>query len=266
MDPSIVNQALEARGGLSPLELFLTADIVVKAVMGILLLLSIWCWAVIFAKWRTVRRLNREADEFEDAFWSGGSLDELYDRINAGGAGPMAAVFAAAMREWRRAGASGGQRSFGVGLKERLDRTMSVAIGREMGAVESGMTVLASTASAAPFIGLFGTVWGIINSFSAIAAEKTTNLAVVAPGIAEALFRDGARPVRGHPGDHRLQQVRLRPRPLWRAARHLRRRLPGHSRPPDRRGRLTPWPVSAWTTTPDRTGAADAIARRPKST
>lgn len=188
MDGPLVNEVLAPSGGLSPIELFLAADVVVKAVMGILLALSVWCWAVIFAKWRTVRRLNSEADAFEDSFWSGGSLDELYDRVNAGGAGPMAAVFAAAMREWRRAGAADAVRSFGVGLKERLDRTMTVAIGREMTAVEKGMTVLATTGSTAPFIGLFGTVWGIMNSFTAIAAEKTTNLAVVAPGIAEALF------------------------------------------------------------------------------
>ena len=188
MDGPILNEALAAGGGLSPVELFLAADVVVKVVMGLLLLMSIWCWAVIFAKWRTVRRLNQEADEFEDAFWSGGSLDELYDRVNAGGAGPMAAVFSAAMREWRRASTAESARNFGVGLKDRLDRTMTVSIGREMGAVEKGMTILATTGSTAPFIGLFGTVWGIMNSFTAIAAEKTTNLAVVAPGIAEALF------------------------------------------------------------------------------
>jgi len=188
MDGQIVNETIQAAGGMSPIQLFLTADVVVKAVMAILLLLSVWCWAVIFAKWRTVSRLNREADAFEDAFWSGGSLDELYDRVNAGGAGPMAAVFSAAMREWRRAGAGESGRGFGAGLKDRLERIMVVAIGREMDTVERGMTILASTASAAPFIGLFGTVWGIINSFTAIAAEKTTNLAVVAPGIAEALF------------------------------------------------------------------------------
>lgn len=188
MDGPIVNEMLAPSGGLSPVELFLAADIVVKAVMAILLVLSVWCWAVIFTKWRTVRRLNSEANEFEDAFWSGGSLDELYDRVNAGGAGPMAAVFAAAMREWRRASAPERSRSFGVGLKDRLDRAMTVAIGREMTTVERGMTILATTGSTAPFIGLFGTVWGIMNSFTAIAAEKTTNLAVVAPGIAEALF------------------------------------------------------------------------------
>lgn len=188
MDGSIAKEMLDASGGLSPIELFLAADIVVKAVMALLLLLSIWCWAVIFAKWRTVSRLNREANAFEDAFWSGGSLDDLYERVSTGGAGPMAAVFAAAMREWRQAAAAETSKGFGVGLKDRLERVMTVAIGREMSAVEKGMTVLATTASAAPFIGLFGTVWGIINSFTAIAAEKTTNLAVVAPGIAEALF------------------------------------------------------------------------------
>jgi biopolymer transport protein TolQ len=100
----------------------------------------------------------------------------------------MTSVFSVAMREWRRAANKEPQKNFGVGLKERLDRVMSVAIGREMSLIEKGMTVLASTGSTAPFIGLFGTVWGIMNSFGAIAAEKTTNLAVVAPGIAEALF------------------------------------------------------------------------------
>jgi len=188
MDGSIESGVIAAGGGLSPVALFLAADIVVKAVMGILLLLSVWCWTVIFAKWRTVRRLNNEAAGFEDAFWSGGSLDELYDRVNAGGAGPMAVVFSSAMREWRRAGKAERGGSFGVGLKERLDRSMTVAIGREMSAIEKGMTVLATTGSTAPFIGLFGTVWGIMNSFTAIAANETTNLTVVAPGIAEALF------------------------------------------------------------------------------
>lgn len=189
MEASLEIGELAAHGGLSPVELFLAADIVVKVVMGILLLLSVWCWAVIFSKWRAVRRLNNDADAFEDAFWSGGSLDELYDRVNAGGSGPMAVVFSAAMREWRRAGANErGRGGFGVGLKERLDRTMTVSIGREMTTIEKGMTILATTGSTAPFIGLFGTVWGIMNSFTAIAANETTNLTVVAPGIAEALF------------------------------------------------------------------------------
>jgi len=189
MDASIIKDIVTDSGGsLSPLELFLAADIVVKFVMAVLLLLSVWCWSVIFTKWRTVRRLNKDADAFEDAFWSGGSLDELYDQVSAHPHDPMTTVFTAAMKEWRRATKSDSAKGFGVGLKERLDRTMTVSIGREMAIIEKGMTVLASTGSTAPFIGLFGTVWGIMNSFTAIAAEKTTNLAVVAPGIAEALF------------------------------------------------------------------------------
>jgi len=185
---NIFTEMLNAEGGLSPVALFMQADIVVKAVMAILLLLSVWCWAVIFSKWRTIRRLNRQADAFEDAFWSGGSLDELYDRVSAGRQDPMTAVFVSAMREWRKSTGSDAGRGLGVGLKDRLDRSMTVAIGRALTDAEKGLTVLASTGSTAPFIGLFGTVWGIMNSFTAIAAEKTTNLAVVAPGIAEALF------------------------------------------------------------------------------
>jgi biopolymer transport protein TolQ len=188
MDGAVIKEVLDAGGDLSPLGLFLAADPIVKAVMGLLVFLSIWCWAVIFSKWRMVRRLQKDADAFQDAFWSGGSLDELYDRVGAAPTDPMAAVFASAMKEWRRAGNIAGGRSFGAGLKERLDRNMQVAIGREMAGVEKSMTVLASTGSTAPFIGLFGTVWGIMNSFTAIAGEKSTNLAVVAPGIAEALF------------------------------------------------------------------------------
>jgi biopolymer transport protein TolQ len=188
MDGAVIKEVLDVGGDLSPLGLFLAADPIVKAVMGLLVFLSIWCWAVIFSKWRMVRRLRKNADAFEDAFWSGGSLDELYDRVGAAPTDPMAAVFASAMKEWRRAGKTAGGRSFGAGLKERLDRNMQVAIGREMAGVEKSMTVLASTGSTAPFIGLFGTVWGIMNSFTAIAGEKSTNLAVVAPGIAEALF------------------------------------------------------------------------------
>ncbi|MEK9826825.1 MAG: protein TolQ [Rhodospirillales bacterium] len=188
MDNTIVSEAVSQSGGLSPVELFLAADFVVKTVMAILLALSVWCWAVIVAKWRLIVQLNKDASDFEDAFWSGGSLDELYDRVNGNPSDPMTSVFSVAMREWRRAANKEPKKNFGVGLKERLDRVMSVAIGREMSLVEKGMTVLASTGSTAPFIGLFGTVWGIMNSFGAIAAEKTTNLAVVAPGIAEALF------------------------------------------------------------------------------
>ena len=168
--------------------LFLRADIVVKLVMLMLLVASVWCWAVIFDKVRLVRRVRAAADNFEEAFWSGGSLDDLYDRVGSQPSDPMSAVFSAAMREWRRSANSLPQNGNYTGLADRSDRVMSVAVGREMDALERFLPFLASIGSAAPFIGLFGTVWGIMNSFTAIAATKQTSLAVVAPGIAEALF------------------------------------------------------------------------------
>ena len=171
--------------------LFLRADVVVKVVIILLLSASIWCWAIIVDKWLSLRRLNSWAREFESNFWSGGSLDDLYDRIGAQPRDPMAAIFVAAMQEWRRSLAKGRGGAPGAprgGLQERMDRVMQITVNREMGRVERYMTVLASTGSTAPFIGLFGTVWGIMNSFQAIAASNNTSLAVVAPGIAEALF------------------------------------------------------------------------------
>ena len=168
--------------------LFLKADIIVKAVMIILFIASIWCWAIIVEKITRLRKLNATAQEFEDDFWSGGSLDELYDRIGAPPAAPMSAVFSAAMKEWRRSIDSGGGSDSGSSLMERIDRVMDVTVNREIERVERQMTILASTGSTAPFVGLFGTVWGIMNSFQAISITKNTSLAVVAPGIAEALF------------------------------------------------------------------------------
>jgi biopolymer transport protein TolQ len=174
---------------LSVWALFLNADLLVKAVMVILLLASFWCWAIIFEKLVRMRRLRRQAASFEEAFWSGGSLDDLYDRIGARPEDPMTAIFIAAMREWRRSAARGikgdPQRE---ALADRIERVMHITLGREMEDLERYMPFLASVGSTAPFIGLFGTVWGIMNSFSAIAVSKNTSLAVVAPGIAEALF------------------------------------------------------------------------------
>jgi len=149
-----------------------------------LLVASLWCWAIIFDKWLGLRRLNSSATEFESVFWSGGSLDQLYDRIGSQPRDPMSAVFVAAMKEWRRVPAVGGMGS----LSQRIERVMQITLSREMGQVEKNMTFLATTGSTAPFIGLFGTVWGIMNSFQSIAISKNTSLAVVAPGIAEALF------------------------------------------------------------------------------
>ena len=167
--------------------LFLKADIIVKAVMIFLFIASIWCWAIIIEKILRLRKLNSSAEKFEDSFWSGGSLDDLYDQIGSQPTDPMSAVFSAAMRERRRSIESGGRDS-GSSLMERIDRVMNVTVNREIERVERQMTILASTGSTAPFVGLFGTVWGIMNSFQAISISKNTSLAVVAPGIAEALF------------------------------------------------------------------------------
>ena len=171
-------------------DLFLQSDSIVKLVMLILLLASFWSWAVIFDKALRLRRLQQAAASFEDTFWSGGSLDDLYDRVGQRPADPMSAVFAAAMREWRRSAAKGllGTPGMRSSLQQRIERVMNVTVGREMDRVERFMSFLATVGSTAPFVGLFGTVWGIMNSFQAIAASKNTSLAVVAPGIAEALF------------------------------------------------------------------------------
>ncbi len=167
--------------------LFWQADLIVKCVMLMLLVASVWCWAIIIEKLMRIRRLNAQADAFEESFWSGGSLDALYDRIGQSPSDPMSATFAAGMREWRHA-ADRGIGSMKGSLQQRVERVMSVTIGREMMRAERYMTFLASVGSTAPFIGLFGTVWGIMNSFTSIASSGNTSLAVVAPGIAEALF------------------------------------------------------------------------------
>jgi biopolymer transport protein TolQ len=174
----------------SVVSLFLRADMVVKAVIVILLLASLWCWAIIFDKYLGLRRLNAKAAEFETAFWSGMSLDALFDRVGATPGDPMTSVFSMAMREWRRATAKGRAEQEGIhfGLWDRIERVMQITQAREMENVERHLTFLATTGSTAPFIGLFGTVWGIMNSFQAIALSENTSLAVVAPGIAEALF------------------------------------------------------------------------------
>ncbi len=168
--------------------LFMEADVVVKLVIVGLLLASIWVWAIVFEKFASLRRANKEADAFEDRFWSGGSLDDLYDHEGAKPGHPMAAVFGAAMGEWRRTARVAGADVSRSGVRDRVDRAINVTIGREMERMERWMIFLASVGSTAPFVGLFGTVWGIMHSFSAIAAMHNTNLAVVAPGIAEALF------------------------------------------------------------------------------
>jgi biopolymer transport protein TolQ len=170
--------------------LFLQADFVVKFVMLTLLFMSIWCWTIIISKRHNLKKLNRRADRFEDAFWSGEALDKLFQRVKKSPPDPLLATFTAGMEEWQAGIAAGlpSSESLQASLKQRVERTMQLAINREMHLLERGMTFLATTGSTATFIGLFGTVWGIMNSFTAIATMNNTSLAVVAPGIAEALF------------------------------------------------------------------------------
>jgi biopolymer transport protein TolQ len=170
--------------------LFLQADTIVKIVVILLAIASFWSWAVIFDKVAKLRRLRRDAESFEESFWSGGSLDDLYDRVGTRPMDPMSAVFAAAMREWRRSAAKGlaGSTAMRTNLQDRIERVMHVTLSREMERLERFMPFLATVGSTSPFVGLFGTVWGIMNSFQSIAASKNTSLVVVAPGIAESLF------------------------------------------------------------------------------
>ena len=175
-------------GDFSLWSLFLRADPVVKTVMGILVLASIWSWAVIIDKSLTFGRLKRKSARFEDMFWSGKPLDDLYRKMGDRRDHPMARVFAAAMEEWSRSKESSRSTALVAGAKDRIDKILNVTVSRELEKTESNLGFLATVGSAAPFVGLLGTVWGIMNAFQAIAVTKDTNLAVVAPGIAEALF------------------------------------------------------------------------------
>ena len=166
--------------------LFARADWVVKSVMIGLIAASIWSWAIMFDKWWRLSSVRRKADNFENKFWSGRSLDDLYQDLGSRPNHPMSSLFAAAMREWKRSSDAGPNHFAGV--KERVDRVMSVTLNKEMMSLETNLLFLATVGSIAPFVGLFGTVWGIMNSFQSIAISRDTNLAVVAPGIAEALF------------------------------------------------------------------------------
>ncbi len=188
MNPVDVGQAaLDApAASLSLITLFLNAHIVVKCVMLGLGFASIWSWAIIVDKVLLFGRVRRQIDRFEKVFWSGQSLEDLYRSLSSRPASAMAALFVAAMREWKRSFEAGARSP--IGLQMRIDRVLDVTIARESERLESRLLFLATVGSAGPFIGLFGTVWGIMTSFQAIAASKNTSLAVVAPGIAEALM------------------------------------------------------------------------------
>jgi biopolymer transport protein TolQ len=188
MNPADVAQSVLplTSSDLSLFTLFWHAHWIVKAVMIGLLICSVWVWAIAIDKTVLYTRTKRGMDRFEQAFWSGESLEELYRSLSARPNHSMAALFVAAMREWKRS-FEGSARSF-AGLQMRIEKVMEVTIAREVERLERRLLVLATVGSAGPFIGLFGTVWGIMNSFIGISKAQTTNLAVVAPGIAEALL------------------------------------------------------------------------------
>ncbi len=173
----------------TPIGLFMRADIVVKAVLLLLIFASFWSWVLIIDKFFAFVMLKRKARDFERNFWSGRSLEDLYAQHSHQSDQPFTAVFVAALREWKRSFESNAPREvLIVGVKERVEKAMNVSIQRELEKIERGLGYLATVGSTAPFVGLFGTVWGSMTSFQAIAARQDTTLAVVAPGIAEALF------------------------------------------------------------------------------
>ncbi|THD85026.1 protein TolQ [Aliigemmobacter aestuarii] len=173
----------------SMLALFARATLTVKIVMIMLMVMSFWSWAIIIQKHIMFRGARREAAVFDRAFWSGEPLDELFERIGPEAVGASEKIFASGMVEWRRSHRQDG--GLIAGAQARIDRAMDVAIARESEALNKGLSFLATVGSTAPFIGLFGTVWGIKHAFEQIAISQNTNLAVVAPGIAEALLATG---------------------------------------------------------------------------
>jgi len=175
---------------LSILELVAGASLVVKAVMLILLLASLASWTIIVIKWREIGRARQRTDEFEEKFWSGGDLEALYKSVKTRGETQgLESIFIAGFREYLRQLKS---RSAFIGQIDMISRSMRVAMSREVDNLESSLAFLATVGSTSPYIGLFGTVWGIMNSFTSIAASQNTSLAVVAPGISEALVATAA--------------------------------------------------------------------------
>ncbi|MEM6729648.1 MAG: protein TolQ [Pseudomonadota bacterium] len=180
---------MEAAADFSMWGLYARATITVKIVMILLVVASAWAWAVIINKALQYRRARRQAAKFDRAFWSGEPLDALFDEMKMQPKGAAETIFAAGMMEWRRSHKQDG--ALIPGAQARIDRSMDVAISKEADSLQKGLSLLATVGSTAPFVGLFGTVWGIMNAFIEIAEAQNTNLAVVAPGIAEALLATG---------------------------------------------------------------------------
>ena len=181
----------DAASPMSMWDMVWSSDTVTKVVMIGLIAASVWSWAIIIEKVRALREVKQRSRSFESKFWSGGSLDRLYDSIGNRPSDPMSAMFVAAMRDWKRTNIlkSKTDRGLrGVSLQQRIEKAMTVSMDKELDELDTRMGFLASTGSVAPLVGLFGTVWGIINSFNAIAVTQSNSLSAIAPGIAEALF------------------------------------------------------------------------------
>ena len=191
METVVTSEALSSASiDFSLLSLFLRADLVVKSVIIILALASIYSWTIIVAKLIKMKKLRQLENEFDEIFWSGNSFEDLYETFNYNQDDPKSKIYCAAMNEWKKSKKGKTQiKSTDLNsLKERMHRSMLVTFNKESELIEKNLTFLATSGSTAPFIGLFGTVWGIMNSFQSIAIAQNTNLSVVAPGIAEALF------------------------------------------------------------------------------
>ena len=189
MNPEINKEVISSGPDLTILGLFFQADPFVKGVMFLLIFASIWCWAIIFNKYNLLRNERKLSIEFEDIFWSGVNLEDLYQKYSENINNSQVRVFITGMREFNKINQR--QTMSSIKLKDffqRINNSMHISINKEVERLEKGMSFLGSIGSVAPFIGLLGTVWGIVNAFQSIAISNNTSLAVVAPGIAEALF------------------------------------------------------------------------------
>lgn len=191
METQALADAVNAAGQLSMWDMIWDSDMITKVVMIGLIAASVWSWAIIFEKISAIRQVKKLSKMFEEKFWSGGSLDRLYETIGNRPRDPMSAMFVAAMKEWKRTNIMKSKTDRGlrgVSLQQRIEKAMMVSMDKELDELDTRLGFLASTGSIAPLVGLFGTVWGIINSFNAIAVSQSNSLAAMAPGIAEALF------------------------------------------------------------------------------
>ena len=189
METQTLTDVVNTANQMSMWDLVWASDMVTKVVMIGLIAASVWSWAIIIEKFGTLRQVKQLSKKFEETFWSGGSLDRLYDSIGNRPRDPMSAMFVAAMKEWKRTNIMKSKTDRGlrgVSLQQRIEKAMMVSMDKELDELDTRMGFLASTGSVAPLVGLFGTVWGIINSFNAIAATQSNSLSAMAPGIAEA--------------------------------------------------------------------------------